>query len=100
MEAGWPAAASIFTASLELTWREYAAQDPADWNHYGRQDRFGDLALYWERALSDVLSLYSQYRTQWRSVRLDSGQDVDYDEEGAFSEHVISGGVFWSWESK
>ncbi len=100
VEAGWPAAASIFTAFLELTWREYAAQDPADWNHYGRHDRFGDLALSWERALSDVLSLYSQYRTQWRSVRLDSGQDVDYDEEGAFSEHVISGGVFWSWESK
>lgn len=98
-EFEWPLLASTLGFSLELTWREYTSQNPQDWNHYGRHDRFGDLSLSWERALTRWTSLYSEYRTQWREARLDSGQDVDYDEEGTFSEHIISGGVRWSWES-
>ncbi len=100
VEVEWPPMASTLAFSVELTWREYTSLDTQDWNHFGRHDRFGDLSVSLERELSRWTSLYTEYRRQWRHVRLDSGQDVDYDEEGAFSEHIISGGVRWAWESE
>ncbi len=84
--------------SLEFRWRKYASDDPEDWNHYRRNDRFGAFALTMAQRLSPSFALMTSYRTAWRSAKLDSGLDVDYDEEGAFSEQVISGGLRWYWE--
>lgn len=89
-----------FTIGCELTWRTYHSELPEDWNHAGRQDFMGSLEFETRRALSPRIAGFIAYAWRWRSAELDSDVSIDYDEEGTFSESVISAGLRYTWGSR
>lgn len=83
-----------------LAWRDYTAGDPADWNHYGRTDRHEELILAYEQLLTATVTFEIVYAARWRRAELASGESIDYDEEGSFSEHTLLGAFSWEWERR
>ena len=51
------------------------------------------------RALTETLSATLDFTYAWRNAELDSGADIDFDEEGAFSGLVAAAGFIWRWEA-
>ncbi|MCK4414611.1 MAG: hypothetical protein KAY32_13840 [Candidatus Eisenbacteria sp.] len=85
--------------ALETSRRDYTSSDPEDWNHYGREDRHGAFEVGLRRPVSSDTWITLNWTTRWRSAELSSGETIDYDEEGSFSESVVQGGVSWRWEA-
>ena len=86
------------TLSGEFAWRNYDSDLPDDWNHAGRHDLMGELQIELQRTLSPMLSGYFTYVRRWRRALLDSDVVIDYDEEGSFSEGVLTVGLHYTWE--
>jgi predicted glycosyltransferase len=84
--------------SLGVSWRRYTSDSPEDWNHFRRKDRFGNLGVQLTRTVSNTTAFTISYIGRWRQAQLDSGQAIDYDEEGSFSESVIASSLTWHWQ--
>ena len=85
--------------SYRSIWRYYTSDNPEDRNHYKRDDLYGELRVELIRSLTRNVALDFRYSYKWRSGDLDSGFEIDFDEEGSFSESVLAGGFLWRWEA-
>jgi len=84
--------------SPQLRWRDYTSINPDDENHHGREDRIGGLFLTVERSLGARWLAGASADFWWREASLSSGETVDYDEEGAFSDQRLATHITWQWE--
>ncbi len=89
---------AVLDGAVRMAWRRYTSDDPEDWNHWGRDDFFGEARLRFSRAVSSSITADLAYAYRWRTAHLDSDQSIDYDEEGSFSEYIYSGGLTYVWE--
>jgi len=89
---------SRFELSYTSRWRHYTSANPEDWNHFGRDDRYGELEVDARRSLSPSLAAYLGYERTWKDAKLGTDQEIDYDEEGRASDDVITAGLIWRWE--
>jgi predicted glycosyltransferase len=92
---GQIATALDLEAGLELDWRHYTSRDRDDWNHWKRKDLLGEGYLRLALQLSSSLIWQTDFVTRWRRADLATGQSIDYDEEGSFSERTVRGGITW-----
>ena len=93
-----PVANTELSAVVDLAWRHYTSRSPDDWNHYRRHDFFGAASAALLYRLSGRVAWHMAGGHVWRSATLNSGEEVDYDEEGSFSEWVWALGLRYEWE--
>ena len=79
----------------ELTRRSYTSQLPGDLSHRGRKDWMGGIELEGSREISPALAIAISYVRNWTSSGIGSGQIIEYDEAGSFSENVVSLSLNW-----
>jgi hypothetical protein len=85
--------------AFEASWRSYTSENPEDWNHYQRDDWYGDLDIEAIRPLSPTLGVTLKFHYTWRTADLGIDREIDFDEEGSSSDGVVTAGVVWNWAS-